>query len=88
MNTPSANAYRAAARAIYEEGDAPGAVDIPLGATVIDSDLEVEDAGAWVSAYVWIPDSAARAHDPLTAIDAPAFVRAAMARRAERERVA
>lgn len=81
MNTPTDLAYRAAARAIYEEGDTAGTVDVPIGAEVR-ADINADDPGCWVKAWVWVPDSAALAHDPLEAIDAPAFVRAAIARRA------
>lgn len=74
-------AYRAAARAIYEEGSA-GTIDIPIGAAVRADDLAPADPGAWIEAWVWVPDSAAVAHDPLAVIDVPAFVRRAMDRRA------
>lgn len=84
MISPNDNAYRAAARAIYEEGDAAGTIDIPIGAAVRSDDLTIDDPGAWVEAWVWVTDSAALAHDPLAAIDVPAFVRAAIDRRAAR----
>lgn len=84
IGIPSDNAYRAAARAIYEEGGQPGTIDVPIGAAVR-SDPSMDDPGCWVNAWVWVPDSVALAHDPLEVLGVPAFVRAAIARRAKRE---
>lgn len=84
MNHPTDLAYRAAARAIYEEGDTAGTIDVPIGAEVR-SDLNSDDPGVWVECWAWVPDSAALAHDPLAALEVPAFVRAAIARRAKCE---
>lgn len=78
-------AYRAAARAIYEEGGQPGALDVPLNAEVRADWSEAGDAGCWVECWAWVPDSAALAHDPLAAVtvpDVPNFVRRAIDRRA------
>lgn len=87
MNTPTDLAYRAAARAIYEEGDAAGTIDVPIGAEVR-SDPGADDPGVWIEAWVWVPDSAALAHDPLEVLDVPAFVRRAIARRVAQRAVA
>lgn len=85
MTHPTDLAYRAAARAIYEEGSALGTLDIPIGAEVRSDWSEAGDAGAWVECWAWVPDSAALAHDPLAAMtvpDVPDFVRRAIDRRA------
>lgn len=82
MISPNDNAYRTAARAIYEEGDVAGTIDIPIGAEVRADWSEAGDSGCWIEAWVWVPDSAALAHDPLAAMDVPTFVRRAIDRRA------